>query len=83
MLALVLGGLEGGGVFAVDEQTSDDADQEPGEEQDKVGHRLEKFSQKGCELGLEFSDAFRVRLLGRLDLVGHADEILVGHLGVA
>jgi hypothetical protein len=42
-LALVLGGLEGGGVFAVDEQTSDGADQEPGDEEDKVGHRLRGF----------------------------------------
>ena len=37
-LALVLGGLEGRGVFAVDEQTSGNADQEPGEEEDEVGH---------------------------------------------
>ena len=43
MLALVLGGLEGRGVFAVDEQTSDGADQEPGDEQDEVGHRLRGF----------------------------------------
>jgi hypothetical protein len=43
MLALVLGGLEGRGVFAVDEQTSGNADQEAGDEQDEVGHRLKGF----------------------------------------
>lgn len=30
-------------MFAVDEQTSDEADQEPGGEQDEVGHRLRGF----------------------------------------
>jgi hypothetical protein len=32
-------------VLAVHEETSDEADQEPGGEKDEVGHRLRKFRE--------------------------------------
>ena len=70
-------------MLAVDEQASDETDEEAGGEEDEVGHRLGKFSEEGGELGFEFRNPLGVGLLRRLDLVGHADEILVGHLGVA
>jgi len=69
-------------VLAVYKQTSDEADEEAGGEEDEVGHRLGKFSEEGSELRLEFRNPLGVRLDGRLNLVGDADEILVGHLGV-
>jgi hypothetical protein len=70
-------------VLAVDEQASDETDEEAGDEEDEVGHRLGKFSEEGRELGFKFRDPFGVRLDGFGRLVGHADEILVGHLCVA
>jgi hypothetical protein len=82
-LALILGGLEAVGVLAVDEQTSNETDEEAGDEKDKVGHRLGKFSEEGLDLGFQFRDPLGVGLDGFGRLVGHADEILVGHLGVA
>lgn len=81
-LAFVLGGLEAVGVLAVDEQASDETDEEAGDEEDEVGHRLGKFSEEGGELGFEFRDPLGVGLGGRLGLIGDADEIFVGHLGV-
>ena len=70
-------------MLAVDEQASDETDEEAGGEEDEVGHRLGEFSEEGGELGFEFRDPLGVGLdwFGRL--VGDADEILVGHLGVA
>jgi hypothetical protein len=81
-LALVLGGLDAVGVLSVNEKASDETDEEAGDEEDEVGHRLGKFSEEGGELGLEFRDPLGVGLGGGLGLVGDADEILVGHLGV-
>lgn len=43
MLPLSLGFFEAVAVLTVDEDASDDADQEAGEEQDEVGHRLGGF----------------------------------------
>jgi hypothetical protein len=82
-LALVLGGLDAVGVLSVNEKASDETDEEAGDEEDEVGHRLGKFSEEGGELGFEFRDPLGVSLDGFGRLVGHADEILVGHLGVA
>lgn len=83
-LPLLFARLEFGGVVAIDEDATEDANQEAGEECVDVGHgiRLREFSEEGGELGLKFRDAFRVGLLGGLDLIGHGDKVLVRHLGV-
>ena len=47
---------------------------------------LRKFSEEGFDLGLKFSDAVGLGLLGddRLgDVLGNREQILVGHVGVA
>ena len=70
-------------MLAVYKQTSDETDEEAGGEEDEVGHRLGKFSEEGGELGFEFRDPLGVGIGGRLGHVGHGDEILVRHLGIA
>lgn len=69
-------------MLAVNEQASDETDEEAGDEEDEVGHKLGEFSEEGGELGLKFRDPLGVRLDWLGDLVGNGDEILVGHLGV-
>jgi hypothetical protein len=44
---------------------------------------LGEFGKEGLNLGFEFRDPLGVGFHGGLGLVGDADEILVGHLGVS
>ena len=67
-------------MFAGEEDAGDEAAQQGQDDGDEVEHGLES-GEEGGQLGLELGDAVGVGLGCRK--ICHADQVLVGHLGVA